>query len=225
MRILLVDDEVALSDALIQIFKKNKYIVDVCYDGESALDYAMTDIYDLIVLDVMLPKMNGLDVLQELRKEKITTPVILLTARDSITDKVAGLDVGADDYITKPFALEELLARIRSLNRRNSNVICENVLRWSDLTLNLSTYELFCEQQSVKLGLKEFSMMELFLKNGNRILSKETLIVKIWGYESDAENNNVEVYVSFLRKKLAHIHSKVAIKTVRGVGYCLEERS
>ena len=171
----------------------------------------------------MLPKMNGLDVLAEIRKNKLSTPVLLLTAKDTVQDKVAGLDVGADDYMTKPFSSDELLARIRSLYRRNANVIFENVLTWSDLTLNLSTYELFCGQNSFKLGLKEFSMMELFLKNGNRILSKETLIVKIWGYESDAENNNVEVYVSFLRKKLAHIHSKVIIKTVRGVGYCLEE--
>lgn len=225
MRILLVEDEVALSDALVQIFHKNKYIVDACYDGESGLDNALSGIYDMIVLDVMLPKMNGLDVLREIRRNKMTTPVLLLTAKDAISDKVAGLDVGADDYMTKPFSSDELLARIRSLNRRNANVIFENVLTWSDLTLNLSTYELFCGSNSFKLGLKEFSMMELFLKNGNRILSKETLIVKIWGYESDAENNNVEVYVSFLRKKLAHMKSKVAIKTVRGVGYCLEEKA
>ena len=223
MRILLVEDEVSLSDALVQIFHKNKYIVDACYDGESGLDNTLSGIYDIIVLDLMLPKMNGLDVLREIRKNKLTTPVLLLTARDSIADKVSGLDVGADDYMTKPFSSDELLARIRSLSRRSANVIFENVLQWSDLTLNLSTYELFCGKQSFKLGLKEFSMMELFLKNGSRILSKETLIVKIWGYESDAENNNVEVYVSFLRKKLAHLHSKVSIKTVRGVGYCLEE--
>ncbi len=224
MRILIVEDEIGLADALVQIFHKNKYIADACYDGESGLDNALSGIYDVIVLDVMLPKMNGLDVLRELRKKQITTPVLLLTAKDTVADKVAGLDVGADDYLTKPFSSDELLARIRSLNRRNTNVICENVLRWSDLTLNLSTYELFCGSQSFKLGLKEFSMMELFLKNGSMILPKETLIVKIWGYESNADSNNVEVYVSFLRKKLAHIHSKVGIKTVRGVGYCLEEQ-
>ena len=224
MRILLVEDEIALCEALTQIFHTNKYIVDTCNDGESGLDNALSGIYDMIVLDVMLPKMNGLEVLHEIRKNKLNTPVLLLTAKDTIPDKVKGLDVGADDYMTKPFSSDELLARIRSLYRRNANVIFENVLTWSDLTLNLSTYELFCGQNSFKLGLKEFSMMELFLKNGSRILSKETLIVKIWGYESDAENNNVEVYVSFLRKKLAHMHSKVAIKTVRGVGYCLEEK-
>lgn len=224
MRILLVEDEVALSDALVQIFHKNKYIVDACYDGESGLDNALSGIYDMIVLDVMLPRMNGLEVLKEIRAKKLTTPVLLLTAKDTVADKVSGLDVGADDYMTKPFSSDELLARIRSLYRRNANVMFENVLTFSDLTLNLSTCELFCGQNSFKLGLKEFSMMELFLKNGNRVLSKETLIVKIWGYESDAENNNVEVYVSFLRKKLAHMKSKVIIKTMRGIGYCLEEK-
>ena len=224
MRILLIEDEVALSDALVQIFHKHKYIVDACYDGESGLDNALSGIYDMIVLDFMLPKMNGYEVLKEIRAKKMTTPVMMLTARDTIADKVNCLDIGADDYMTKPFSSDELLARMRSLYRRNANVIFENVLTWSDLTLNLSTYELFCGKNSFKLGLKEFSMMELFLKNGSRILSKETLIVKIWGYESDAENNNVEVYVSFLRKKLAHMHSKVGIKTVRGVGYCLEEK-
>jgi len=224
MRILLIEDEVALSDALVQIFHKHKYIVDACYDGESGLDNALSGIYDMIVLDFMLPKMNGYEVLKEIRAKKMTTPVMMLTARDTIADKVNCLDIGADDYMTKPFSSDELLARMRSLYRRNANVIFENVLTWSDLTLNLSTYELFCGKNFFKLGLKEFSMMELFLKNGSRILSKETLIVKIWGYESDAENNNVEVYVSFLRKKLAHMHSKVGIKTVRGVGYCLEEK-
>ncbi len=224
MRILLIEDEVALSDALVQIFHKHKYIVDACYDGESGLDNALSGIYDMIVLDFMLPKLNGFEVLKEIRAKKMTTPVLMLTARDTVADKVNCLDIGADDYMTKPFSSDELLARIRSLYRRNANVIFENVLTWSDLTLNLSTYELFCGKNSFKLGLKEFSMMELFLKNGSRILSKETLIVKIWGYESDAENNNVEVYVSFLRKKLARMHSKVIIKTVHGVGYCLEEK-
>ena len=224
MRILLVEDEAALADALVQIFNKNKYIADVCYDGESGLDNALSGIYDMIILDVMLPRMNGLEVLKEIRQHKMTTPVLLLTAKDTVADKVAGRDVGADDYMPKPFSSDELLARIRSLYRRNANVIFENVLTFSDLTLNLSTCELFCGQNSFKLGLKEFSMMELFLKNGTRVLSKETLIVKIWGYESDAESNNVEVYVSFLRKKLAHMKSKVAIKTMRGIGYCLEEK-
>ena len=137
---------------------------------------------------------------------------------------MTGLDYGADDYITKPFSTEELLARIRSISRRNQHTVVENALTFSDITLNLSTYELFCGEKSIKLGLKEFYMMELLLRNGSIVLSKETLIEKIWGYESDAEYNNVEVYISFLRKKLTHIESTVSIKTVRGVGYCLESK-
>jgi DNA-binding response OmpR family regulator len=222
MRILIVEDEVRLAEALVQIFMKEKYSADACYDGVSGLDNALTGIYDVIVLDIMLPKMNGLEVLRTLRANKIKTPVILLTAKDEVSDKVTGLDIGADDYLTKPFYTEELLARIRSLGRRNSDVICDNILSFDDISLNISTYELMCGEKSVKLGLKEFNIMELLIKNGARILSKETLIEKIWGYESDAEYNNVEVYISFLRKKLSHIKSKVIIKTVRGVGYCLE---
>lgn len=222
MRILIVEDEVRLAEALVQIFMKEKYSADACYDGVSGLDNALTGIYDVIVLDIMLPKMNGLEVLRTLRANKIKTPVILLTAKDEVSDKVTGLDIGADDYLTKPFYTEELLARIRSLGRRNSDVICDNILSFDDISLNISTYELMCGERSVKLGLKEFNIMELLIKNGARILSKEILIEKIWGYESDAEYNNVEVYISFLRKKLSHIKSKVIIKTVRGVGYCLE---
>ena len=221
-KILIVEDEVRLAEALVQIFMKEKYSADACYDGVSGLDNALTGIYDVIVLDIMLPKMNGLEVLRTLRANKIKTPVILLTAKDEVSDKVTGLDIGADDYLTKPFYTEELLARIRSLGRRNSDVICDNILSFDDISLNISTYELMCGERSVKLGLKEFNIMELLIKNGARILSKETLIEKIWGYESDAEYNNVEVYISFLRKKLSHIKSKVIIKTVRGVGYCLE---
>ena len=222
MRILIVEDEVRLAEALVQIFMKEKYSADACYDGVSGLDNALTGIYDVIVLDIMLPKMNGLEVLRTLWANKIKTPVILLTAKDEVSDKVTGLDIGADDYLTKPFYTEELLARIRSLGRRNSDVICDNILSFDDISLNISTYELMCGEKSVKLGLKEFNIMELLIKNGARILSKESLIEKIWGYESDAEYNNVEVYISFLRQKLSHIKSKVIIKTVRGVGYCLE---
>lgn len=222
MRILIVEDEIALADALAQIFTKNKYIADTCYDGESGLDNALTDIYDVIILDIMLPKMNGLDVLKNLRINKISTPILLLTAKDEVSDKVKGLDSGADDYLTKPFATEELLARIRSMYRRKEKIIVENTLSYDDIVLNLSTYELQCNNNSVKLGLKEYSIMEFLLKNRGIVISKENLIEKIWGYESDAEYNNVEVYISFLRKKLIHIKSKVSIKTVRGVGYRLE---
>lgn len=223
MRILVVEDEEAIADALVHILKKNKYIANACYDGESGLDDALTGIYDLIILDIMLPKINGLDVLHTIRKQDISCPVILLTAKDEISDKVKGLDYGADDYITKPFAIDELLARIRCLQRRNGIVTNDNLINFSDITLNLQTYELACESNSLHLGLKEFSIMEVFISNPNKVISKEKLLEKVWGYESDAEYNNVEVYISFLRKKLSHIHSKSVIKTVRGVGYRLED--
>jgi len=223
MRILVVEDEEAIADALVHILTKNKYISNACYDGESGLDNALTGIYDLIILDINLPKMNGLDVLYNIRKENITCPVILLTAKDEIADKVKGLDYGADDYVTKPFAIDELLARIRCLQRRKGNVINDNVVNFSDISLNLQTYELSCDNNSLHLGLKEFSIMEVFINNANKVISKEKLLEKVWGYESDAEYNNVEVYISFLRKKLGHIGSKAVIKTIRGVGYRLEE--
>lgn len=223
MRILVVEDEEAIADALVHILTKNKYIADACYDGESGLDNALTGIYDIILLDIMLPKINGLDVLKQLRDNKIDTPVLMLTAKDEIPDKVKGLDFGADDYMTKPFSFDELLARIRCLYRRKTNISYENILKFNDISLNLQTYEISSESQSFKLGLKEFSIMELMLQNPNRVFSKESLIEKVWGYESDAEYNNVEVYISFLRKKLSHINARTAIKTVRGVGYRLEE--
>lgn len=222
MRILIVEDEQRLAEALAQILSKNKYTADISTDGESGLDNALSGIYDAIILDVMLPKVSGFDILRTLRVERITTPVMLLTAKDEISDKVTGLDLGADDYLTKPFSTEELLARLRALIRRKSDAVCENTLFFSDLSLNLDTFELLCKDKSVKLGLKEFDIMKLLLSYGSRIISKEMLIEKVWGYDSEAEYNNVEVYISFLRKKLAHIKSNVCIKTVRGVGYSLE---
>ena len=224
MRILIIEDEEAIAAALQQIMQKNMYLTDVCYDGVSGLDSAMTGIYDVIILDINLPKMNGFEVLKTLRINRIATPVLLLTAKDEIADKVTGLDIGADDYMTKPFSTEELLARIRSLGRRSTNTVCENTLTFHDISLSLSNYELTCGNASMKLGLKEFSIMELFIRNGTAVISKEQLIEKIWGYDSNAEYNNVEVYISFIRKKLLHINSEVTIKTVRGVGYCLSSR-
>lgn len=223
MRILVVEDEEAIAEALAHILTKNKYLVDTCYDGESGYDNAISGIYDIILLDIMLPGMNGLEILREIRKNGIKCPVMMLTAKDEISDKVKGLDSGADDYLTKPFAMEELLARVRSLSRRTENVMSDNTVRFSDVSLNLQTYELACQGNSLNLGLKEFSIMEYLLNNPNKVISKEMMIEKIWGYDSDAEYNNVEVYISFLRKKLRHIHSAAQIKTVRGVGYRLEE--
>ena len=223
MRILVVEDEEAIAEALAHILTKNKYLVDTCYNGENGYDNAVSGIYDIIILDIMLPCMNGLEILRRLRLEGIACPVLLLTAKDEISDKVKGLDLGADDYLTKPFAMEELLARIRSLSRRVDSSLNDNSLKFSDISLNLQTYELSGRDGSLSLGLKEFSIMEYLLNNPNKVISKELLIEKIWGYDSDAEYNNVEVYISFLRKKLRHIHSATSIKTVRGVGYRLEE--
>lgn len=224
MRIMIAEDEEKLADALVQIFAKNKITADAFGNGIDALDNALTGIYDVIVLDIMMPGMNGIEVLRKIRGEGMDTPVLMFTAKDEISDKVKGLDSGADDYLTKPFATEELLARVRALGRRSSAAIVNSdIITCGDLSLDTAAYELSCGKNSLKLGLKEFSIMELLMKNSGRVLSKETLITKIWGYDSDAEYNNVEVYISFLRKKLDFIKSKAVIKTVRGVGYTLEE--
>lgn len=224
MRIMIAEDEEKLADALVQIFAKNKMTADAFGNGIDALDNALTGIYDVIILDIMMPGMNGIEVLRKIRAEGMDTPVLMFTAKDEISDKVKGLDSGADDYLTKPFATEELLARVRALGRRSSAAIVNSdVITCGDLSLDTAAYEISCGKNSLKLGLKEFSVMELLMKNNGRVLSKETLITKIWGYDSDAEYNNVEVYISFLRKKLDFIRSKAAIKTVRGVGYTLEE--
>jgi DNA-binding response OmpR family regulator len=222
MRILIVEDEVRLADTLGEILRNQKYSYDIVYDGEDGLAYGESDIYDVIILDIMLPKINGFDVVKNLRKKKIKTPVILLTARDEVSDKVKGLDSGADDYLTKPFSSEELLARIRAVSRRQGEVVLDE-LTFSDLTLNLTNYQLSCGAKSLHLAFKEFEIMRLLMSNPAAVVSKDDLLSKIWGYESDAEDNNVEVYVSFLRKKLQFLGSKVNIATVRKLGYHLEE--
>lgn len=222
MRILIVEDEIRLAEALGQIMTEHQYTADIVYDGEAGLDYALSGIYDVIVLDVMLPKRNGFEVVRELRAQKERTPVLLLTAKDEVQDKVTGLDCGADDYLTKPFFTEELLARVRALSRRHGEVVL-NELAFGDLTLNLAAYTLHCGAKSVRLGRKEFEVLHLLMANPHIVLSKETLLLKIWGSESDAEDNNVEAYISFLRKKLAFLHSTVQIATERKLGYHLEE--
>lgn len=225
MKVLVVEDEVRLAEALQQLLIKDRYDTDIVHNGVSGLDNALTGIYDVIVLDIMLPKMNGLEVLKTVREAGITTPVLLLTAKDEVKDKVTGLDCGADDYLTKPFNSDELLARVRALTRRRNQVTTDNTISYEDITLNLSTYELQSNSStpanSIKLGLKEFRIMEYLINNGSRIVSKEDMIEKIWGYDSDAEYNNVEVYISFLRKKLSYLGSSVNIKTIRGAGYSL----
>ncbi len=221
MKILVVEDEEALAEALSEILKRNKYSVDTVYNGEDGLDYALTDIYDCILLDIMLPKMNGLDVLKCLRKRKISTPVLLLTAKSDTEDKIKGLDSGADDYLTKPFVSGELLARVRSLTRRKGEVVTDE-FTFGDIALNKSTFSLSKDEQFVKLSLKEYQIMEILIANPRQLIPKERFIEKIWGYESDVEYNNVEVYISFLRKKLSVVGSNVTIKTARGIGYFLE---
>lgn len=222
MRILIVEDEIRLAEALKQIINEHKYITDVVHDGEAGYDYAICGIYDVVVLDIMLPKMNGFDVVRKMRKEKVRTPVILLTAKDEIADKVMGLDCGADDYLTKPFSPDELLARIRALARRQGEVVL-NEMTYGDLTLNQLTNTLSCKHKSVHLGIKELEVLRMLMSNPKAIVPKEDILTKIWGTESDAEDNNVEVYISFLRKKFFFLGSKVTIETVRKLGYHLGE--
>ena len=221
MRILIVEDEVRLASSLQDLLELGGYSADISHDGESGLDNALTGIYDVVLLDVMLPKLDGFTVLRRMRAAGNATPVLMLTARSEVADKVEGLDCGADYYLTKPFEPKELLACIRALTRRQPELRGADLLEYGDLTLDKSAFSLSCGERSVRLSRKEYDMMELLMRNRDLILTKETLLLKIWGYESDAEDNNVEVYISFLRKKLEHLHSGVKIKTIRMVGYCL----
>ena len=222
MKLLLVEDEKQLSEALQQILIKNKYSVDAVYSGDEGLDYALTGVYDVIILDIMLPKLNGIEILKMIRKRKISTPVILLTAKGSVEDRILGLDSGADDYLPKPFSPDELLARLRALTRRNGDFINENILEFSDIRLNLSTYDMEVNDNSITLTQKEFEILKYFMQRPKLVVSKDDLITKLWGFDSDIEHNNIEVYISFLRKKLAYVESDVKITTIRRVGYRLE---
>lgn len=223
MRLLIVEDEMQLADALTEIFKRNKYAVDTAYNGTDGCDCALSGVYDCIILDIMLPGMNGIEILRAIREEKISTPVLLLTARSEVEDKINGLDCGADDYLTKPFVTDELLARIRALTRRKGEIMDENKLEFNGLTLNKSSCSAIYGRNDVKLSLKEYQIMEMLVANPKQILPKERIIEKIWGYESDVEYNNIEVYISFLRKKIHAIDAPVQIKTARGIGYFLEK--
>ncbi len=222
MQVLLVEDERRLADAIVQILKEEKYMVDAVYDGKDGLDYALSGIYDVVVLDVMLPLKNGFEIVEEMRNRKITTPVLMLSALDAVGDKINGLNKGADDYMTKPFAPEELLARIKALTRRQGEVIMDE-LSFGDLRLVFSDYSLYCGEKNIHLSFKEFEIIKILLSNVKKIVLKDDLICKVWGMDSEAEDNNVEAYISFLRKKLQFINSKVVITTVRKVGYILED--
>ena len=222
MTILLVEDEDRLAAALIELFHSEKYLADHADNGEDGLYAALQKDYDVIVLDVMLPKMDGFAVVHALRRAGKKTPVLLLTARDEIRDKIEGLDQGADDYMTEPFVPEELLARVRALSRRQGEVLLDE-LRFGDLCLSLATNELSTPGQSVRLAFKEAELLKLLIANKGVILSKETILRKLWGDESDAVENNVEAYVSFLRKKLGFLQSSVRIQAIRRQGYLLLE--
>lgn len=221
MHVLIVEDERNLADALRQILEEEKFQTTIAYDGEEGLSYAMSDLFDMIILDVMLPKKNGFEIVQTLREMNHHTPVLMLTALDEIPDKVKGLTLGADDYMTKPFAPAELLARIYALTRRKGEMILHE-LSFHDLRLQLDTCELLCAQKHITLGYKEFEIMKLFMQHPSMIISKEELITKVWGCDSEAVDNNVEAYISFLRKKLFYLESKVEIKAHRKLGYRLE---
>lgn len=222
MRILIVEDEKQLSEALGAILEKNNYQVDRVFNGEDGLDYILSDIYDVVILDIMLPKMNGLDVLKNARKEGISTPIMLLTAKGELSDKITGLDLGADDYLPKPFYTEELLARIRALGRRKEEVTNNNDLTFGDISLNVGVLELRKGETVIKLTAKECGLLELLINRKDMISNKDDIINKLWGFESDVEHNNVEVYVSFLRRKLTYLKSDVSIKAIRNMGYILE---
>lgn len=223
MRLLIVEDEARLADTLRQLLYRQGYTADVCHDGVSGLDNALTGIYDLVVLDVMLPGMNGFQVAQKLRAANVSTPVLMLTAKSSLDDRVHGLDCGADYYLTKPFEPEELLACVRSLLRRGGgDARTDDAITFGDLRLEPGTFQLSCGERSLRLSRREYDMLELLLRSQGRVVPKEQLLLKVWGYDSDAEDNNVEVYISFLRRKLTHLHSAVTIRTRRMVGYFLE---
>ena len=222
MHILVVEDDVRLAEALARILEDNGYTVDAVHDGQAGIDYGATRIYDVIILDVMLPKADGFTVAQHLRRAHVSTPILLLTARDATTDKIAGLDSGADDYMTKPFSPAELMAHLRALTRRQGDVVFET-LTAGDLTLNLESLDLTCGAETIRLSQKEFAIARILLGSPGAVVSKEALIARAWGPDSNASENNVEAYISFLRKKIGHVGSTARIETIRSVGYRLAE--
>lgn len=225
MKILIIEDEYSLADAISETLQKEKFGVNIITNGEDGENEALTNIYDLILLDVMLPKKDGFEILANLRKEKIDTPVIMLTAKSEMSDKLNGLENGADDYITKPFHTRELVARVKVVLKRKTNIQDTNILEYSDLKLDLGNGKMCVNDTEIAINGKELDLLEILLVNKNQIINREMLANKIWGYNSEAEYNNVEVYVSFLRKKLKLLKSKVKIKAVRGIGYKLEEEN
>jgi transcriptional activator protein copR len=224
MRILVVEDEKKINDIIVKTLKQEKYGVDSCFDGEEALDYIFSVEYDIILLDIMLPKKNGFEVMESMRKKGIKTPVLFLTARDQIEDRVKGLDLGADDYLVKPFAFEELLARIRVVLRKNSvsGEDSGNILKIANLTVDCNKHEVLRDEISIKLSAKEFSILEYMMRNKGRVVSKEKIEEHVWDFDYEGGSNIVEVYIKFLRKKIDNDFSPKLIHTIRRVGYVLK---
>lgn len=222
IKILIIEDEYSLADAISETLKKEYFDVKIVTDGEEGECEALTNIYDLILLDIMLPRKNGFEILNNLKKEKIDTPIIILTAKSEIYDKLNGLENGADDYITKPFHMRELVARVKNILKRKSDIEDTSFLEFGDIKLDLKTGKIVCKENNILITGKELELLEILLLNKKQIIDRETLASKIWGYDSEAEYNNVEVYISFLRKKLKLLKSNVKIKAIRGIGYKLE---
>lgn len=220
MKLLLVEDQERMALALCEILRQERYEVDYCCDGIEGLEAIKSGIYDIVILDVMLPGMDGYEIAKNVRKSGINIPILMLTAKTELDDKVKGLDSGADDYLTKPFMVKELLARLRALCRRLIDV-ADGILSFGDIALDIGTLDLYCttNEQKVKLSEKEFRLLEYLIANKGQILTRGQIAMKIWGFESDAEYNNVEVYMSFVRKKLSFIEAETKIKAVRGIGY------
>lgn len=221
MNILVVEDERNLADAIVRIVSDAGFNCEAVYDGNAGLNSAESGLYDAVIMDVMLPGMDGIKIVRELRHQGNSIPVLMLTARTSTSDKVAGLDAGADDYMTKPFEAPELLARLRALTRRQGDVVIDTVT-FADLTLDLETHDLSCDGREVHLSGKEFEVLKMLMSSNARVVSKRDLLTRVWGADADASENSVEAYISFLRKKLAHVRSKVQITTLRMLGYRLE---
>ena len=223
MKVLIIEDEYNLADAISSMLKSKKYDVEIRTDGEEGLDEALTDIYDLIILDVMLPSMNGFEILKELKKKNINSKVLMLTAKNTIDDKMVGFNNGADDYLTKPFHMEELLARV-NIQLRKNNTASTDILELGDIELNIKTMELSNKNSNNKVKIigKEFSLLEYFMSNPNQVMDKEQVFVKIWGYDTECDINTLEAYISFIRKKLKLIKSNINLKAIRNQGYVLE---
>ena len=223
MKILIIEDEYNLADAISSMLKTKKYSVEIKTDGEEGLEEALTDIYDLIILDVMLPHKNGFEILKELRKEKINSKILMLTAKNTIDDKMIGFNSGADDYLTKPFHMEELLARVNVQLRKNNNTT-PDTMELKDIVLNIKTMELSNKNTDNKIKVigKEFQLLELLMNNPNQVIEKEQLFVKIWGYDTECDINTLEAYISFIRKKLKLVKSEIKLKAIRNMGYVLE---